>query len=701
MELLVLLFFFHLILDINSQNVPQPRLLMSPEVITERGSVKLHCYVPRSVKVHQCYFYPEGENTNTKLSPSCQLSLTGSELIRWTRRRSPGTLHIICYYTVDYSVKTPSPHSLRAPVTVLNQKPKLSISHDDQFDEFTLSCEIPGSESVTADFSCNLYTGENPQPWQHQRSQKTRSGKVLCIFKAQRNEVLNRLQSVKQREVSCDYSLTSDPTARSLMSDKYSLIPFLPTPTQPSVTTEKSTAYVPQPRLLVSPEVITERGSVKLRCDVPHSVKVSQCNFYPEGDYRKLKHSPSCQLSLTGSELIRWTRRRSPGTLHIICFYSVDYSDRTPSPHSLPAPVTVLNQKPILNISHDHQLDEFRFECEIPGSESVTANFSCNLYTGEIPQPYVKIFFQKRESGKVLCIFKALGDDLSRRLQSVKRREVSCDYSLTSDPTARSLMSDKYSLIRFFPTPTQPSVTTEKSTAYFLTETTQLLTTEKSTSDLSLVTTPTSVSAASSVLSTHLKTTRHTTTNLSSLSPISSTTKEKTTSELSTVSLSQTTTKEKSTAAFPVSDSHVNTTRGPKTSEKPNTTDQTDFPKRKVFVLLLSATGVCVLLAGMMSVCLCRFIRKRMAERREMDKTRGDKGMISMLNMNTSDSEAVGTYSVISSVPLPSLPLETSGEIKEDSKKSEDDVYHTYCTIADTQVVAKDKDATYCLLQMH
>ncbi|XP_053098411.1 uncharacterized protein LOC113539509 isoform X3 [Pangasianodon hypophthalmus] len=597
MELLVLLFFFHLILDINSQNVPQPRLLMSPEVITERGSVQLHCDVPRDVKVHQCYFYPEGENTNTKLSPSCQLSLTGSELIRWTRRRSPGTLHIICYYTVDYSVKTPSPHSLPAPVTVLNQKPKLSISHDDQFDEFTLSCEIPGSESVTADFSCNLYTGENPQPWQHQRSQKTRSGKVLCIFKAQRNEVLNRLQSVKRREVSCDYSLTSDPTARSLMSDKYSLIPFFPTPTQPSVTAEKSTAYVPQPRLLVSPEVITERGSVKLRCDVPHSVKVSQCYFYPEGDYRKLKHSPSCQLSLTGSELIRWTRRRSPGTLHIICFYSVDYSDRTPSPHSLPAPVTVLskryitNQKPILTISHDHQLDEFRFECEIPGSESVTANFSCNLYTGEIPQPYVKIFFQKRESGKVLCIFKALGDDLSRRLQSVKKHEVSCDYSLTSDPTARSLMSDKYSLIPFFPTPTQPSVTTEKSTAYFLTETTQLLTTEKSTSDLSLVTTPTSVSAASSVLSTHLKTTRHTT--------MSSTTKEKTTSELCTVSLSQTTTKDKST-----------------TGEKPNTTDQTDFPKtgspeKLHFSSVWRVTLLCVLVAGglLTGFSICIFLR--------------------------------------------------------------------------------------------
>ncbi|XP_060765804.1 uncharacterized protein LOC132873979 isoform X2 [Neoarius graeffei] len=121
MAALVLLFFFHLILDIRSQNVPQ--LLVSPEVLTERGSVELHCSVPHNVKVSRCSFYPEGDDTNIKPSPSpsCRLSVAGSDLIRWTGRSSPGTLRIICFYVLDNSVRSPSPHSRPAPVTVLRK----------------------------------------------------------------------------------------------------------------------------------------------------------------------------------------------------------------------------------------------------------------------------------------------------------------------------------------------------------------------------------------------------------------------------------------------------------------------------------------------------------------------------------------------------------------------------------------------------
>ncbi|KAF5892815.1 uncharacterized protein DAT39_017480, partial [Clarias magur] len=103
------------------------------------------------------------------------------------------------------------------------QKPVLSVAHDDQFDELRLVCEIPESESVRADFSCNLYTGENPQPYLTQTSHKRQSGKPVCIFTAQRNDLFRRLQSVKSDEVSCDYSLISDPTARSLMSQKHNI----------------------------------------------------------------------------------------------------------------------------------------------------------------------------------------------------------------------------------------------------------------------------------------------------------------------------------------------------------------------------------------------------------------------------------------------------------------------------------------------
>ncbi|XP_058228840.1 uncharacterized protein LOC131342184 isoform X1 [Hemibagrus wyckioides] len=595
MALLVLLFFFHLILDINSQYVPQPRLLVSPEVITVRGSVLLLCDVPHHVKVSQCFFYPEKQKTNLKLSPSCQLSVTGSELIMWTGRSSPGTLHIICYYTDTSGIKAPSPHSLPAPVTVMYQKPRLSGSHDDQFDEIRLVCEIPESESVTADFSCNLYTGENPQPYLNQRSKRQKSGKLHCIFSAQRNDVFNRLQSVKSSEVSCDYSLISDPTALSLMSDKYNLIPFIPALTQTSITEISTAGFISES----TQTSITEKSTT---------------GFFP-----------------------------------------------TPTQTSITTEKSPADQKPILNIIFDDQLDKFTFLCEIPESESVTADFSCNLYTGENPQPYLKTYFQKRKSGKLHCIFSAQRNDVFNRLQSVKSSEVSCDYSLISDPTALSLMSDKYNMIHFVPT--------------------QSPTTEKSTSDA----TPTSIFTASS---THLITTKHITTHLSSevFSSASSTTKEKTTSGKSVSSLSPTT----ATDSISISTTGSgNSTSG----EKP----------RSVFILMLSATAVCVSLAGLMSFCLCWFIKKQKAERRKMDMTRDDEGvMMSMVNSNPSGFDAAGTYSLITSVPLPGLPLDPSGDVNEDSKKTEDDVYHMYCSIADTQAVTKDQDVSvYSLLQTH
>lgn len=103
------------------------------------------------------------------------------------------------------------------------QKPKLSINKDVQSEEFRFSCEISKSKSVTASYICNLYTGENPEPYLKQTSIKSRSGTTACIFTATTSDVFNRLRSVTKCVVSCDYSLTSDPTPRSLMSDKYPL----------------------------------------------------------------------------------------------------------------------------------------------------------------------------------------------------------------------------------------------------------------------------------------------------------------------------------------------------------------------------------------------------------------------------------------------------------------------------------------------
>ncbi|XP_053529906.1 salivary glue protein Sgs-3 [Ictalurus punctatus] len=109
-----------------------------------------------------------------------------------------------------------------------------------------------------------------------------------------------------------------------------------------------------------------------------------------------------------------------------------------------------------------------------------------------------------------VCRFTAKKNDLFNRLQSVKSREVSCDYSLISDPTARSLMSDKYNMMHFFTTTSTTTTTTTTTTQTSTPE-------EKPSADLSLVTTPPSTAteeptAASPVFSTPLITTRHTAT---------------------------------------------------------------------------------------------------------------------------------------------------------------------------------------------
>ncbi|KAF5899155.1 uncharacterized protein DAT39_011154, partial [Clarias magur] len=89
-----------------------------------------------------------------------------------------------------------------------------------------------------------------------------------------------------------------------------------------------------------------------------------------------------------------------------------------------------------------------------------------------------------------------------------------------------------------------------------------------------------------------------------------------------------------------------------------------------LFVLLLSVTGGCVLLAGLMIVCLCRFIKKQAAARCRMDVSRGDQGaMMSMDSENTFATDTTVTYSVISSVPLTSLSFDSGGSDK-DSKQT-------------------------------
>ncbi|XP_045547447.1 uncharacterized protein isoform X3 [Salmo salar] len=100
-------------------------------------------------------------------------------------------------------------------------KPDITV----QFDEdFTIICLIPGS--VSPDTTCNLYVGEESQPSFTAKIKKRKatsaSGQEFCQFTPNHSDLISRLQSVRSKEVSCDYGVSSGPNSLSPRSDGYS-----------------------------------------------------------------------------------------------------------------------------------------------------------------------------------------------------------------------------------------------------------------------------------------------------------------------------------------------------------------------------------------------------------------------------------------------------------------------------------------------
>ncbi|XP_037388198.1 uncharacterized protein LOC108417168 [Pygocentrus nattereri] len=91
-------------------------------------------------------------------------------------------------------------------------------------------------------------------------SQRTRSGSLACSFTAHRDFLFSRMKSAKSREVSCDYSLNSDQTVQSPLSDSHSLTQLPPLPTAKATTQPmipKSTTATPYPVLTPHSETTT------------------------------------------------------------------------------------------------------------------------------------------------------------------------------------------------------------------------------------------------------------------------------------------------------------------------------------------------------------------------------------------------------------------------------------------------------------
>ncbi|CAB1354112.1 unnamed protein product, partial [Coregonus sp. 'balchen'] len=225
------------------------------------------------------------------------------------------------------------------------------------------------------------------------------------------------------------------------------------------------------PQLTVSSTVIRERESVQLSCETPPSLHVSHCYFYIEG----VKNLPDSSFTqtITGTELLK-RADPPPPRLTVSCTVirerdSIQLSCETPPSVSCSPKLTqqfipdrwpmfirvflsrdrlfgstragivrlYLSRVRLFHPSRDHPKPDIKVHFDeyfnIYGliSGSVSPDTTCNLYVGEESQLLLtaKIWKEKTKASKQwFCKFSVTESDLIRRLQSVRRKEVSCDY---------------------------------------------------------------------------------------------------------------------------------------------------------------------------------------------------------------------------------------------------------------------------------
>ena len=98
--------------------LPKPELSVSSSVILPTTKVHLSCIIPQD-PVPQCFF---SVGTYTNSSSSCQLTLTGEQIIVRGHVNPPSVLPVKCFYTVKGSgVNRPSHPSSPVSVFVLGE----------------------------------------------------------------------------------------------------------------------------------------------------------------------------------------------------------------------------------------------------------------------------------------------------------------------------------------------------------------------------------------------------------------------------------------------------------------------------------------------------------------------------------------------------------------------------------------------------
>ncbi|XP_029631908.1 uncharacterized protein LOC115208187 isoform X1 [Salmo trutta] len=462
--------------SVTVQDPPPPRLTVSSTVIRERDSIQLSCETSPSVSVSQCYLFTEKRD----FKPSCRQTLTGTELLSWSDQRAPAVVNVRCFY---YAIGSSSPSSDSDPGSVTVQvPPQLTVSPEviRDTDTVQLRCHTSQSTSVS---QCSFYIEERQHLQQNTSCQQSLTGTKLLEWAGQGPTTKVNMRCFYYAVEMSINSPYSDPVSVTLLD-------------------------LPQPRLTVSSTVIRERDSVQLSCQTPPSVSVSQCYFYTEGRDPKpspctrsltgaellswagelqkpdisvndesshditiicvlpesVSDGHSCNL-YTGDQSQAykeaWVRRFNKALSKLFCTFSVtkndlfrhlqlerdvscDYRVNTGS-HSLSPrsdKYIITGQKPNITVSLK---ENFIITCLIPGS--VSKDTTCNLYVGEQSKSLFRAHIRKKkhtDSKCWFCQFSVAESDLIRLLQSVRSKEVSCDYRVSSGPNSLSPRSDGY-----------------------------------------------------------------------------------------------------------------------------------------------------------------------------------------------------------------------------------------------------------------
>ncbi|XP_045547437.1 mucin-6-like isoform X23 [Salmo salar] len=386
--------------------------------------------------------------------------------------------------------------------------------------------------------------------------------------------------------------------------------------------------------------------------------------------------------------------------------------------------------KPDITVHFD---EDFTIICLIPGS--VSPDSTCNLYVGEESQPSFTAKIKKRKAtsaaGQPFCHFNTNHSDLISGLQSVRSKEVSCDYRVSSGPNSLSPRSDGKSFAhlvgvhisdpttKHFPaagstvSSTLTPNTPVRPTTY---RPTKFLFSPGLTSPLtpSTALNPSSGSTLSSTLTTDTPSKVRPTTSLTSPLTPSTAVNPPSGGQSSTESVLGLTvtstltpditvrpTRGQSSTDSVVADSTAPLTLTPDITVRPTTTVQ--LWQAVVGV----ASGVGVFLMGLTAVCLCRRTKKhsqrptaRQDDHRQFSVL-DDLVMGAVNSAGMLDSKDAGIYSLITSVPSTFLP---SGHVQENGQSSEkdnSDTYHVYSSIPDRPATSAQPDGLYSLLQTH